>query len=452
MTTRSSPLTLPEFIEKAYDRRWVGALLESRFLRSAQKLAAIVPVHAHISKDERVLVGYRVEIADGRPGSPSVLPVYLHYASGKSVPERATYRDAGDPPTGTIVPELKRRFYRVNENCFLAAFPLDPTLKPLGRLLKPGAALSEFNTRLRSGGAPATNLELGLLGYRPEKRAVFRARTVDASGESKFHLLKLYRKNEARRVYRMSRALGEGGVRGLQPISWPTGISGTYSLLRFPFYEGHSLHSLIERVVVTRAQMEKSGALLRGLHEALSGLTGQEQERVARVLRTFRTEDERSILHRWRRILKRGRHPLHGQIARFISTVEDHAPSTSGASTLVHRDFYPKQLLIPSHGDQPVLIDVDTLAWGPPAVDLGNFVAHLDLFAITGIAREEIRRMKKEFLRGYGTDAVPERDVLFYECTTLVRLLCLAIISPEATRLVDPLVARCRKRLKVLNS
>ena len=41
----------------------------------------------------------------------------------------------------------------------------------------------------------------------------------------------------------------------------------------------------------------------------------------------------------------------------------------------VHRDFYPAQILV--RGESGWLLDLDLYSMGDPALDLGNFVAHL---------------------------------------------------------------------------
>lgn len=48
-------------------------------------------------------------------------------------------------------------------------------------------------------------------------------------------------------------------------------------------------------------------------------------------------------------------------------------------STVVHRDLYEEQVLL---GEQVGLIDLDDAALGPPELDLGNLLAHLELLGV----------------------------------------------------------------------
>jgi Ser/Thr protein kinase RdoA (MazF antagonist) len=72
--------------------------------------------------------------------------------------------------------------------------------------------------------------------------------------------------------------------------------------------------------------------------------------------------------------------------------------------TVVHRDLYEEQILV---GDRIGLIDLDDLALGPPELDLGNLLAHLDLLEIrSGVP---LGRQQAELLAGYGASG-PELD------------------------------------------
>ena len=46
---------------------------------------------------------------------------------------------------------------------------------------------------------------------------------------------------------------------------------------------------------------------------------------------------------------------------------------------LLHRDLHDKQVLIADGAHRPGLLDLDTAAWGEPALDVANLLAHLDL-------------------------------------------------------------------------
>jgi Ser/Thr protein kinase RdoA (MazF antagonist) len=71
-----------------------------------------------------------------------------------------------------------------------------------------------------------------------------------------------------------------------------------------------------------------------------------------------------------------------GTSAAIASAVAQRLPSLAApwrCSTVVHRDLYDEQILI---GERVALIDVDDAALGPPELDIGNLVAHLELLAL----------------------------------------------------------------------
>ena len=92
-------------------------------------------------------------------------------------------------------------------------------------------------------------------------------------------------------------------------------------------------------------------------------------------------------------------------------------------STVVHRDLYEEQLLV---GDRIGLIDLDDAALGPPELDLGNLLGHVELLALRS-GREPRRRRASALSEGYAA-AGPALDAALLErCRrlTLLRLACL---------------------------
>jgi aminoglycoside phosphotransferase (APT) family kinase protein len=120
----------------------------------------------------------------------------------------------------------------------------------------------------------------------------------------------------------------------------------------------------------------------------------------------------------------------------------------------VHRDFYDKQVLI---GEKRVtLVDVDTLAWGDPALDLGNFLAHLYLRSRQHPEHQnDWRRARSVFVEEYRTvqtsagdaEAVWQR-VGWWETSALLRLAGLYSLRPRWKELAGPLLERAVANLE----
>jgi hypothetical protein len=130
------------------------------------------------------------------------------------------------------------------------------------------------------------------------------------------------------------------------------------------------------------------------------------------------------------------RHPVELELEILRSRAEAASPPVARAvtdalprladewtcSTVVHRDLYEEQILA---GERVGLIDVDDAALGPPELDVGNLLAHVEL-----LERRRGRNLAQEMqalLDGY-TETGPALDeALLDRCRrlTLLRLACL---------------------------
>jgi aminoglycoside phosphotransferase (APT) family kinase protein len=106
------------------------------------------------------------------------------------------------------------------------------------------------------------------------------------------------------------------------------------------------------------------------------------------------------------------------RLARDLGTAWAH-------STVVHRDLYEDQVLV---GERIGLIDLDDAALGPPELDVGNLLAHLELRALR--ARNGLAAMAEPFLEGYAAAGTTLDPLLLDRCRRL-SLLRLAGIHRE---------------------
>lgn len=103
----------------------------------------------------------------------------------------------------------------------------------------------------------------------------------------------------------------------------------------------------------------------------------------------------------------------------------------TGRST-VHRDFYPEQVLVGRTSGRRAariaFLDWDDAALGPPALDVGNFLAHLRLTTIRSPRLGALLpRMRRAFLDGYGHAHVRSQMAWDdWEAAALLRLSALA--------------------------
>ena len=278
--------------------------------------------------------------------------------------------------------------------------------------------------------APGTKLKHvwpELLGHRLGKRAAVRLRYELKDKESKERtqgavFLKMFkrRSDRGRELAETTNALVERGFTSDAAVRVPSLV--TY----VPDWE-----MLVTENVpgVPLADLESS-ALRDGVCMAARAIAALHRVELDPG-RSHTVSDEISLLDGWVRltgevaylpdaVIERTSRAFE-RVARELASIE-HAPTA-----LVHRDFYEKQVII--DGDRTVLIDFDTLAHADPAIDLGNFVAHIRLARAKGL--DVPSGLEEDFLAAYGADASLAERVGVYTRATLLRLVCLYSFWPR---------------------
>ncbi|MBY5935113.1 phosphotransferase [Tateyamaria omphalii] len=114
----------------------------------------------------------------------------------------------------------------------------------------------------------------------------------------------------------------------------------------------------------------------------------------------------------------------------------------------LHRDFYFDQVLVTP--DTIWLVDLDLYALGDAAIDLGNFLAHLDELALRrGREPGYFAAQQDAFLEGYANLApLPDMHrVNSFRWISLARHIAIAARFPDRRHAIPALEALCRKEL-----
>jgi aminoglycoside phosphotransferase len=266
-----------------------------------------------------------------------------------------------------------------------------------------------------------------LLVHRPTRRAVA---TVTHDGETCFAKFVAGKKHaqvvaSARRV-ELLRGLGFRVARLVHEEGSRDGSVAVWSRL-----EGRGMHELLGTDAYTEA-CEGAGRALRALHGAPRREDGA----------PFLGADCSRELARWIE-RTRGFDAALGDAAEskfmaFRSTIERVIPPTS----LLHRDFHEKQVLIDGAGSIG-LLDFDTLSPGEAELDVGNFLAHLELRSAQGGCEiAQARASRDAFLRGYGVRDVSADRLASYLDATRVRLACVYAFRPDSAEVVEAMLGR----------
>ena len=114
----------------------------------------------------------------------------------------------------------------------------------------------------------------------------------------------------------------------------------------------------------------------------------------------------------------------------------------------IHRDFHPGQVLV--DGERAYLLDFDLYAAGDPALDVGNFLAHIAEFSLRAFddparlaACEEA--LTERYLAS--TPNVHARSIDIYKTLALARHIQISTRFPERRAFTERIIDLCEERL-----
>jgi Ser/Thr protein kinase RdoA (MazF antagonist) len=242
---------------------------------------------------------------------------------------------------------------------------------------------------------------------------------------------KLYRAKDERgkQVFETMQALwkngfGDAGEDAIR-VPRPLGYLDEWRLLLMEDFAGTPLESL--EPAATAAAIPTAGRALAKLHRCH-----------LEVEQRFTTEQEVDLLRGWVRVASLVEPSMKAGFGKALAEVEESLDRCREFEpALVHRDFYDKQVVL--NDSEAAVIDFDTLCRSDPAIDLGNFLAHLRLAGLKGMGN--VRPLKERFLAAYGA-ASPDLLVHAHAYTrsSLLRLACLHSLWPQWSHLAGPLL------------
>jgi hypothetical protein len=406
------------------------------------------------SRPGHALVEYEVTVREGDDGS-SVAGT-LHARLGAGGRKRFGRRfEVLTPPLDregrTLLLEGKAALALDDPEMVLSAFPLDDRLPWLPDLLDPEVVakiLDEDVARLCGEAGTFRVCEPEVVGYRAGKRCTIRYRVelLDPDGGHVRTIPvvgKTHHDDRGRVVFKNLEQLWNWPFeeQGARPSITPRPVAYVPEYNAY-FQELQSGLSLYEARVgeLRRGFIRRAGGLLASLHTTGIVVDG-----------TWGPADELALIRRWLGHLGIVRADLREAAGGLLARIEaaaDRDGIHAFAPVISHRDFYDKQVI--SGADTLRFIDLDTMTMADPAIDVGNFLAHVFLRAIQrDRPRDEIDREAETFLAAYRgvQPALEEERVVFYTATSLFRLACLYAYRPKWRGLSATLLEACRSRL-----
>jgi len=424
--TCASPL-LDRVTDAKHMHPHLSLIVHSRW--SEARIAAIDVPRVMPRPSGEILVQYRLTYDD--VGGSSFKPAIVfgqHYPETVDLP-------TGDPPekeTSVWLPELRLRIW---------LFPNDPELDQMGLLFDPASFHEVYDKELENVGFDrvAMGTPSTILGYRLGRRCVVRVIWQPKNGQpppqSPKHdvVIKMSRKRNALSLWTRWRQLEHDGFgyKSADSMIVPKSLllhQSTGAIFQ-EFAYGTSIHDMVGSDELTEG-CAAAGRILSKLHRTrISGLGN------------YSVDDEIGHLV-WLVESTASSFPsLRDDLQDRLAALTTNRPSAERAVPVTcHRDFYDKQILC--DGDQTVLLDCDTLALADPALDCGNFIAHLQWRTHQNPDRSDtLRRGIEAFTQSYSwQDGSLTARLPWWTAASLLRLACLYAWRPRWRQQVPSLL------------
>ena len=258
----------------------------------------------------------------------------------------------------------------------------DPAMPFLAAALDPGLVGEQFAMHLTNlGGSDGPRprlLAIRVVRHKPGRRCLVEYTLAAGNDGAAVTILgKARAKGLDERAHRLARTLwaGEFGPAGTGAARVPEPL-GAVRAFRMWFQRK------VPGVAAGRPLAEPGGAALAA---ALADAVHQLHRARVPADRSHTLADELLILHDRLAAVAVLRPLLSGQVARLRDACDRAAADARPLSAVgVHRDFYPDQVLVnvSGGGRRIYLLDLDLYSEGDPALDVGNFGAHLTELAL----------------------------------------------------------------------
>jgi thiamine kinase-like enzyme len=136
-------------------------------------------------------------------------------------------------------------------------------------------------------------------------------------------------------------------------------------------------------------------------------------------------------------------------------------PTHQRPYTLIHRDFYPDQILVDN--DRLWLVDLDLCCQGDPALDIGNFIAHMTEQSLrqmgesSAMTKQEVA-LREAFIQVYTSSSKPgvkasdenylRLTIEYYTVLSLARHIHISTRIASRHHLTEKILSLCETRLQ----
>ncbi|HXV61255.1 MAG TPA: phosphotransferase [Vicinamibacteria bacterium] len=283
-------------------------------------------------------------------------------------------------------------------------FPNDDQIRSLRRL---GEATTR--ARLLRKALPAHpglwSAELRPLAYKPDRRFVGQLRGPDGD-------LAVVRQYSRSGFTRIGRARTLPVANGCLRLARPLGRSERHRFVVLEWLEGRLLGDALRASRFDARELKRVGWALAELHRSSpEGLVERGSQDAVKGLRAVAEAVG---------FLAPGLEDDASRLAAHVAWALGEMPKVMGT---IHGDFYSKQVLLQEKA--VAVIDLDSMAFGDPLADVGNFIAHLERDSVRGsVSSDRVDTYRCSLLEGYRESGLTVRDgaVDVHTAAALLRL------------------------------
>lgn len=329
----------------------------------------------------------------------------------------------------------------------MPVFPYDPELSYLSDFYDPGEespVISYINSLPLFNGGRCKILNCEILSYRFERRCVLKydLECQDGIERKRLNLIaKLYRPQHVRKAAEKIKFLESNGFSagGDNRLTVPSILTydNNSGILFMEFIPATSLHSLINEESFVDG-CRAAGQILKKLHELEPG---------DHDIYTFNDEIEKlkESADLIRKIYPDIYYPVNEALILLRQAKMESLGNCFPACT--HRDFYDKQIMYSA--SRISLLDCDNLAPADPALDYGNFMAHMELRQMQYPKNTDlIINGSRNFKIGYNnSDRDFEIRAKWWQAAALIRLALIYILRPQWQHLSPALLEKTKNIL-----
>jgi ABC-type multidrug transport system fused ATPase/permease subunit len=412
--------------------------MTQRLLAAGHAVEAISTGKFWLREDGTCSLRYDVAVADaaGRPSTHTVLGrVHPSDREAQSyLAKQAALRPHG--ARRSLSPWRHRSDLVPGAGLALHVFPIDAALPTLERAMN-----TKTMARLLAENGRAVPPGIDVVHHPREGACVLRYTLPPDSTDGPGRVLygKVYPDHSGDIVDGFLRALARrprdeaGGQAAGQAAGFPVPVlyAPTLRLLVTESLPGEPLIPSLLKALLQKPPADRAAEQAEALREAvraaglaLAALHGSDLATAP----VHTVNEERAALGRDLDLVSQVWPDVGATIRRAVDTVFEAAPPALDV-VLSHGDFTPSQVLL--DGASAAVVDLDTLCWADPSLDLGRFLAQLHLLALKqdpGSADALLEDLTDTFLRGYGdatarTAAAAEcsERIAFYKATTAAR-------------------------------